>query len=387
MTSHPIQYNAPWFARLAAEAGLKVRVFYLWDFGVTEQVDAGFQQSLRWDVPLLEGYDSEFVPNTSASPGTDHFGGLRNPSLYDRVRAFAPDAVLMMGYNYASLLWFIARWPRRSAPLIFRGDSHRLARRGGIKEQARRAVITRVFRRFSAFLYVGKANEHYFRYHGVADEKLFFAPHAVDNQRFFDEHDRAQSEADSWKRELGIPESHAVVLFAGKFEMTKRPLDLLRAFVEARLADSTLLFVGAGPLEKELREAASPHACIRFAPFQNQTKMPRTYAAADLFVLPSFGETWGLAVNEAMCMGLPVVVSDRVGCAEDLVHPRRNGLVFEAGNVADLAACLRAALSDRERLRRWGAESRRLVCDYSYAKMTAGLREALAHLRTSEAAR
>lgn len=381
ITSHPIQYHAPWFRHLATQADLQIKIFYLWDFGVTEKVDAGFQQALRWDVPLLDGYDSEFVPNTSAAPGTDRFGGLRNPSLYDQVLAFAPDTVLMFGYNYASLLWFLARWTKRQAPLIFRGDSHRLVSHNGAKEWARRAIITQIFRRFSAFLYVGKANERYFRYHGVPTQKLFCAPHAVDNERFSDDFNQAQSEVSLWKQELGIPEDHSVILFAGKFEAQKRPLDLLRAFVEARLPASTLLFVGAGHLENELRDAAASQSHIKFAPFQNQTQMPRAYAIADLVVLPSFSETWGLAVNEAMCMGRPVIVSDHVGCAEDLVHPHRNGLIFQAGNVTSLAVCLREALSDRQRLRRWGMESRRIIGDYSYAHMTQGLREALVYLQ------
>jgi glycosyltransferase involved in cell wall biosynthesis len=384
ITTHPIQYHAPWFRQLATKSDLQLKVFYLWDFGVTDQVDAGFQQTLRWDLPLLEGYDSEFVPNHSAAPGTHHFGGLRNPELYERVRAFAPDGVMMMGYNYASLIWFLMRWPHYEIPLIFRGDSHRLISRAGAKEWARRALIAQLFRRFSAFLYVGKANERYFSYHAVPREKLFFAPHSVDNQRFSDELDRAQIEALVWKRELDIPKSHSVILFAGKFVTKKRPLDLLRAFTESRLPDATLLFVGAGPLEREMRQAAAPHDNIRFAPFQNQTRMPRTYAISDLFVLPSFGEgeTWGLAVNEAMCMERPIIVSDHVGCAEDLVHPQHNGLIFPAGNVAALADCLREALSDRERLRQWGAESRRIINGYSYAQMTQGLREALAYLQS-----
>jgi glycosyltransferase involved in cell wall biosynthesis len=379
ISSHPIQYSAPWFRFLASEASLQIRAFYLWDFGVTEKVDTGFQHALRWDVPLLEGYDWEFVPNKSSTPGTDRFRGLRNPSLYRRVLAFQPDAVLMFGYNYASLAGLLMRWNRQDAPLILRGDSHRLVPRGGPKEWGRRAIIAQVFRRFSAFLHVGKANARYFLYHGVPREKLFFAPHAVDNERFITKASRAQEEAPRWKRDLGIPEDHAVILFAGKFEAKKRPLDLLRAFAEARLPKSTLLFVGAGPLEKELRREATRCSNVKLEPFQNQTQMPRAYAIADLVVLPSFGETWGLTINEAMCMRRPVIVSDRVGCAEDLVQPYRNGLIFQAGNVGGLAGCLREALSDLQRLRRWGEESGRIISDYGYAQTTRGLLEALAY--------
>jgi glycosyltransferase involved in cell wall biosynthesis len=286
----------------------------------------------------------------------------------------------MFGYNYASLAGFLVRWNRQNAPLIFRGDSHRLVPRRGPKEWASRAIIAQVFGRFSAFLHVGKANARYFLYHSVPSEKLFFAPHAVDNERFITQATRAQEDATRWKQELGIPEDHRVILFAGKFEAKKRPLDLLRAFAEARLPQSTLLFVGAGSLDGELRLEATSCSNVKFAPFQNQTQMPRAYAIADLVVLPSLGEgeTWGLAINEAMCMMRPVIVSDHVGCAEDLVQPYRNGLIFQAGNVSQLAGCLREALSDSRKLRQWGEESGRIISDYGYAQTTRGLLEALA---------
>ncbi len=380
LATHPIQYHVPWFQHLVRESGLVVKVFYLWDFGVTEQVDrAGFQRAFKWDVPLLEGYDFEFVPNTSVRPGTDHFGGLRNPGLMGRVEGFKPDAVLLFGYNFASLMEFIWRWNRAAVPLLFRGDSHRLLRENGLKEWLRRKVIATVFRRFAAFLYVGQANREYFELHGVDSSALYFSPHAVDNSRFIAGASAAREAALAWKKELGIPEGHRVVLFAGKFESKKRPQDLLRAFMQAGLQDVTLLLVGSGPLERELQQVAGTHPAIRFAPFQNQSLMPRTYAAADLFVLPSSGsgETWGLAVNEAMCLSLPVIASSHVGCVADLVRHGHNGLVFPAGDVGALAGCLREAFADPERLRRWGRAGSEMIAGYGYRQVTDGLLRAL----------
>jgi glycosyltransferase involved in cell wall biosynthesis len=118
---------------------------------------------------------------------------------------------------------------------------------------------------------------------------------------------------------------------------------------------------------------------VYFAPFQNQSLMPRTYLTGDVFVLPSYGsgETWGLAVNEAMCMGRPVIVSDHVGCARDLVRENENGLVVPAGNVAALTAALQKAFEDDRRLKTWGVNSRRIIQDYNYETATHGLKRAL----------
>lgn len=106
--SHPIQYYAPWFQALNADPEIQLRVFYLWNFGVAASgvaasVDRDFGQTIEWDVPMLDGYDYEWVTNTSNQPGTHHIRGLQNPTLIAQVQAYQPDVVLLMNYNYASI--------------------------------------------------------------------------------------------------------------------------------------------------------------------------------------------------------------------------------------------------------------------------------------------
>lgn len=385
VTSHPIQYNAPWFRHLAARGDVDLRVFYLWDFGIEKRFDPGFSRELTWDVPLLEGYEHELVPNTSPDPGTHHFTGLRNPELGARVAAFDPSAVLLLSYNYLATHRFLWTWNKRRAPLLFRGDSHRLLPGSGPRELARRAFIGLTFARFDALLYVGQANRRYYRYHGVPERKLFFAPHAVDDARFTAGLDESAREALAFRRELAIPDHHTVLLYAGKLDQNKRVLDLLAAFLAAAVPDSTLLFVGNGPVERELRARAEGHPNVVFAPFQNQSRMPRTYLAGDLVALVSQRETWGLAINEAMAMGRAVLVTDRVGCAEDLVKQGKNGFVVPSDSVPALTAALREALADRDALRSRGEAGRAIIQGYSYAQTSEGLVRALDHLERARA--
>lgn len=266
--------------------------------------------------------------------------------------------------------------------MLFRGDSHRLVAERGIKAWIRRQWISAVYQRFDRILYVGKANYEYFRYHQVDADKLYLAPHAIENQRFTSQIDNATMAAQQWKQTLGIPASHRVVLFAGKLIPKKRPIDLLESFIRAAIPNTSLLFVGSGQLETELRSRATNHNNIFFAPFQNQSLMPRTYAVGDLFVLPSYGngETWGLAVNEAMCLGKPIIVSDHVGCAQDLIQPYQNGLIFPAGNITALQAALQQAFQSPEVLTTWGQNSHRIIARHSYDQFTAGLKQALVSL-------
>ena len=381
IASHPIQYYAPLFRCLAEDCNFNIKVFYLWDFGITNQIDPGFKQSLKWDIPLLDGYNFEFVPNISKDRGTHHIFGLQNPSLTQQVLAFKPDAIfLTVSYNYASIYRFLWQMKNINIPIIFRGDSHRIQAKNDFKSQLKKLFIAKIFQNFAACLYVGKANYEYFKYHSVLESKLFFAPHAIDNHRFSAMTNELSSQAKTWQQELGIPLQNQVILFAGKFEHKKRPLDLIQAFINAQLKSVSLLLVGSGNLDAQMRELAKQNDQIYFAPFQNQSLMPRTYASCDVFVLPSYGsgETWGLAINEAMCMGCAVIVSSHVGCAADLVKQRKNGLIFEAGNVEALTASLKEAMADHCRLKQWGEESKIIVRDYCYDRIIAGLKEALA---------
>jgi glycosyltransferase involved in cell wall biosynthesis len=381
VVSHPIQYYAPWFRQLALQPELDVLVFHLWDGGVTSRHDPGFGQSICWDQPLLEGYPSCFVPNSAVEPGSHHFGGLRNPGLVDRLLAWRPDALLLFGYAYQSHLQLLLDPRLWRLPILLRGDSHELFPRQGLSSRLSLFARRLLFSRFAAALAVGQANSSYLRGSGIPPSKIVLAPHAVDNARFQHAAPVASAEALVWRRHLKIDPDALVVLFAGKFEAKKRPLDLLEAFIQLRHPSAVLVFVGSGVLEASLRRRAAvlPEGRVVFAGFQNQSGMPTVYAVADLVVLPSYGsgETWGLCINEAMNLGRPVIVSSHVGCGPDLVIPGRTGWIFEAGHVAVLQRCLAIALADPQRLRCMGYAARLHIDNFSYKQTTSGLLAAL----------
>ena len=189
-------------------------------------------------------------------------------------------------------------------------------------------------------LYVGEQNRRYFEHFGMPAKRLFPAPHCVDNAMFREGAAALRSRRRAIRAGLGIDDAAPVVLFCGKLIDKKQPLLLVEAFARVRHhRPCWLLLVGTGELEGAIRARATPGIPNVLMPgFLNQTELPAAYAAADLLVLPSgLHETWGLVVNEAMNFGLPIVVSDKVGCAADLVRPGWNGFVVESGNVGALA--------------------------------------------------
>jgi len=378
--SHPTQYYSPWFRWLACHTGLKLRVFYLWEFGLKATLDPRFQTTFKWDVDLLSGYESEFVPNVSRAPGAESFRGFNNPQLTSRLAAWQPDAILLFGYKWDSHLRVIA-WARlRRVPVIFRGDSHLLGRPApGWK---RKLALCCLFRQFAAITYVGAANRAYFETFGVPPAKLFFVPHAV-NQDLFDLASPAHlAVASALRAELGLAPDTRVVLFAGKFVADKQPRALLEAFISLRQPGAALVFVGDGeerPALASLARSAAPGS-VHLLPFANQSEMPARYLLGDIFALPSRGlyETWGLAVNEAMHMGVPCLVSDRVGCQQDLVTDGETGWVFRADDVSHLRARLSAALAAD--LQAFKPRIAQRIDGYTYQTATAGLLRTLASL-------
>jgi glycosyltransferase involved in cell wall biosynthesis len=342
VTTHPIQYYAPIFQALARARAVMPRVFYTWSQTAEAAVaDPGFERAITWDIPLLEGYAHEFVPNTAPRPGTDHFGGLRNPGLITAIEAWGADAVLVFGWSLQSHLQAMRHFKGR-IPVFFRGDSTLLKQGPWWRTLARRAALTWVYRHIDVAIAVGSNNKEYYRWCGVPAERVAFAPHAVDTRRFADPDGAHARRALQWRSELGIPPESRVIVFAGKFQQQKDPLLLLEAFKRCR-APGHLVLVGNGVLEGALRACAADHAGIHFLPFQNQQAMPAVYRVGDVFVLPSRSETWGLALNEAMTARRPLIASSQVGAARDLITAR-NGWTFESGNLEQLAAVLKNAL-------------------------------------------
>jgi glycosyltransferase involved in cell wall biosynthesis len=177
-----------------------------------------------------------------------------------------------------------------------------------------------------------------------------------------------------------IPPDLPVILFCGKFVEQKCPFDLLKAFVLlSEHCNASLVFVGDGPLRNAMEAFVAERQLehVYFFGFRNQTELPACYALADVFVLPSSFEPWGLVLNEAMCFGLPVIASDQVGAAADLVRNGRNGFVYPVGNVEALAHQLQHVLADERTRQETGRQSQVIISRWGIEEDVEGVLMAL----------
>ena len=381
LTSHPIQYQAPLFRYLAKQEGLNLKTFFCSDFGVTPKRDEQFGVTFSWDIPLLDGYEYEFLVNRATDPGPQSSKGLYNPDADKKILDFRPDAVLVHGYSSWTSRFVINQMFHHSIPLIFRGESNLLQPRPLHIRIVKEFYLRNLFRKISAFASIGQYNTEYYRHYGVSRDKIQLAPYTVDNDYFQSRTVEARLEAERLREELSIFE-RTVILFSAKFIPKKRPLELIDGFYRSGISsDCVLVFAGDGEMkslmEKRIAELGIVTSVI-FLGFRNQSQMPATYALGDLFVIPSSIEPWGLAVNEAMNLGLPIIASDMVSSARDLILQGENGWVYPSGDIDRLAACLSEAASlGREGLGLKGLRSLKIIVRWGIPETAAGILDAL----------
>jgi glycosyltransferase involved in cell wall biosynthesis len=378
LSTHPIQYHAPWFRGMAAHPDLDVHVYFCHKATPQEQARAGFGVEFDWDVDLLAGYPHSFLRNVANPVGHGRFGGFDTPEIGRIIREQGYDAVLVNGWNYKSAwqaIW--AAW-RNDVKVIARGDSHLRTTRSAVTRAAKWMGYRRFIPRFDACLAVGQWSREYFLHYGARPERIFAVPHVVDLESTADD---AGTIRERFRESVGLNRETVTFIFCGKFIPKKRPMDFVRAITNAVKAGAAIqgLMVGDGPLrnacEQYVEEARAP---IRFAGFLNQSKIREAYLASDVLVLPSDGgETWGLVVNEAMSCGLPCIVSDQVGCGPDMIHSWKSGAIYPVADAEALATMMTKFASDRERLACMGKMARLVAQEYSVRRAVQGVIESL----------
>jgi glycosyltransferase involved in cell wall biosynthesis len=373
--THPIQYYAPIFQHLAKNVRLKV--FYTGGKHGFNRYDKGFGQHINWNIPILQGYNYEFLENNAFSPGSHHFFGVINKNAIERIGLYRPSAILIYGWAYLSHTILLRHFYGKT-PILFRGDSKLVDRYPFFKGLVKAMLLRMVYKHVNTALYVGSKNKAYFKRFGLNDSQLVFAPHAIDNHRFQKEQN---TESKKLRCTLGIRPSDIVILFAGKLKDIKNPGILLEAFCQINSPNAHLVVVGSGELLQDLKvytESQKAKNTIHFLPFQNQAQMPAIYQACDLFCMTTKhpGETWGLAVNEAMAAGKAILTSDQVGSATDLVC-ENNGQIFRSEDLGDLIEKLTFLLQDKQALANLGENSRRKISAWSIEKQ---VQQILAHV-------
>lgn len=377
LTSHPIQYHAPLFRALAALDQIDLTVYFCLDWGSSEYLDPGFGARFKWDIPLLAGYRHRFLRNWAWSPTTGRFNGAINPGIIKELCTRRFDAIVIPGYALASYwLAYCGAWASQT-PVFFRGEAVLRPDRPLWLRVCKSAALSLLFRGTAAFLAIGSVSRDFYKHFGIGEDQIFFSPYCVDNGFFMEKATSWRRKQNDLKDSFGL-DDRPVVLFVGKLVERKRPFDLLLAY-EAIHERAGLVFVGDGPLRPALERYVMDHRLshVYFAGFRNQSELPQFYALADLFVLPSAEEVSPLVINEAMCSGMPVVISDAIPSAVDYVRNGENGYTFPCGDTSALRDVLAHLLTDRDQLVAFGEQSRAMITQWDINAAVKGILGAL----------
>ena len=392
VVSHPIQYQAPLLRLIAALPDIDLTVFFENDHSVRSYHDAGFGHAIKWDIPLLDGYRHEFLGRVSPG-GTIKRDKAARQRFMEQLKSRRFDVIWLHGFTgFDNLHRVFAAW-RVGVPVLIRDEATAISR----QRSAMRTLGKRVFFRLlgklcRGFLAIGSLNRDYYLANGIPRERIFMMPYAVDNAYFARLAAETRKQQEALRAELGLAEGRPIILFASKFEPRKRAGDLLNAFelLRERHQPATrpyLVFVGDGEERAEIESRAKRlDDDVRFLGFQNQSELPSFFQLCDVFVLPSVQEPWGLVINEVMSVGRPVIVTNQVGCAPDLLRDGVNGYIVPPGSPAALATALENVLADPQRTAAMGRASADIIATWSFAEDIEGLKAAIRALTPPDTA-
>lgn len=307
----------------------------------------------EWTLDF-SGVDTEFIPGKQyRRPSPDNPFQIKwNPGVAKALAAWKPDVVILSGYAHPTM-WRAARWCiRNKVPYALSCETSMRSSLSpsGWRWNLKRLIAGWIVRGMAFGLPVGREAAQYLRVLGPTDAPMHYFPNTPDTAPIIAEAKRLRDTGSepALREKLGIPADASIFLFVGRLIDAKRPLDMLRAFLAAKgVENAVLLVIGDGPLMEAMKAEANGDPRILFTGWMKD--MPTIFGLMSIstaMILPSESETWGAVVNETMAAGTPVVSSDRVGAAIELIRDGENGFLVPVGDVPGYTRAMERLVAD-----------------------------------------
>lgn len=337
--THPIQNQVPVWRELAKMPGIQLKVVYASDFSIKGYRDRQFGVNIKWDQPLLEGYESIILGHAQRGG----FFSLNGKGISEALHDFKPDAGMICAYEPKFYVDSLRYLQRIGAVTLMRADLTDEDRsRTALKKKVRDIYARWVYRQIDYFCIVGEISKAHLERFDVRKDKIYKAGYNVDDNLFIAQRQAYSSRRDELREAMGIAPQDFVFLMPAKLIDKKKPDLLLFAYFalpEEIRKRVHVVFMGDGALKPILQEHLRKESVhnVHFTGFVNQADLGKYYIASDAVVLPSaYAETWGLVINEALLFGRPCLVSDKVGSRHDLVIEGKTGMIFKSGDTHEL---------------------------------------------------
>lgn len=380
--SHPIQYQAPMLKEISNHPEIDLEVFFQSDISLREYDDVGFGVKVKWDIDLLDGYKYKFLNILKKDNNKLGFFRPVISGVYSALKSKKWDAVWFHGYNHHSIIWALFLCKILNIPFFMRMEANlNFSPKGKwLKDK----LINFIVKNASGLLYIGKDNKDYYLSYGADENKLFSMPYAVNNDFFQKLSTDEQNNINLEKEKLGLDKDLPVILYASKFIKRKNPIRLLEAFENLSKDDNApnayLLYIGEGEEKQKLLDRIEElgwNDNVKLLGFKNQSELPLYFTMCDVFVLPSNKEPYGLIVNEVLNCAKPVITTNEVGSAKDLIFHKENGFIYEPEDVDALTKYLNMFIKDDTLSYKMGQKSLEIINKWSYKEDIEGILKAL----------
>lgn len=381
---HPIQYNVGLFREIEKIGGLCFQVIFEDDIGLVPVFEKEFNSIISWDIDLLTGYNHSFVKNFGFYKISGFFSRI-NPAIIKILFKERPDIIILHGYVTVSdwLVFFMSKL--LGIKIIFRGEAvlRGIENSKNLKQRIKRFLLPKFLKQCDCILFSCSGNKKYWKFYGVEDTKMLPVPCAVDNKYF--QNERRKYEAKDLRKELGINENDFVILFSARFTQRKRPLDLLKSLIKIDNKDITVIFVGNGIERQKLEKFASENKIkVIFSGFVGQTYISKYYSVSDLGIVISEYDPSPKALNEAMNFELPVIVTDVIGTASDLIKENLNGFIVNVGDIKTISEKINFLNKNRDVARRMGEKSFEIIDKWTFERGAFWIKEAVDFVHKSK---
>jgi len=380
LSSHPTQHEGPMFQNINKHPLINLTVYFYSnsnDLQIKKRIDPEVGYLPNWDIPILEGYKYKFISCLNIK---GYIKDLLNEDY---------DVIVIEGYNSLySWLTMIIAWVIRKIPVIFRCDSTLLHNNNILKSLVKKIILKIVFYISSAYLYIGTLNKKFYQYYKIPQEKLFLVPYAVDNDLIMRKTNIFRRKKNEYKKQLGISEDMYVISGILKFVQRESPMDLLKAYnsLYQKNIKVALVLVGDGKQRTALEEYIKQYQLnnVYLVGYIKYSELPKFYAITDIFVHPAIRGSWKLSINEAAAASLPIITTDLVGSAKDLIKEGSNGFIYHAGDIKELAEKLEILIKNRNLMTKMGQESQKIILSWDYKQCVKGFVEAVTYVHVKK---
>jgi glycosyltransferase involved in cell wall biosynthesis len=375
---NPVQYHIPIYKALSLENDIELLVMFGSKIGSKRFYSKEFQTFIEWDIPILKGYKYKFYKNLSLETTKGFFSRI-NVGMFFDVLWNKYDVILIHGYDTASAWLVFLAAKLTKAKIIWRGEAaiRPQTYQSKIRKLIKNTVLPRYFKSSDAVLYSCSGNKKFLKQFDISQEKMFLIPCAVDNN-FFRKARLVSEEITDFRSNLNLENDDFVVLFSARFTSRKRPLDLIEAVSKISHKNIVLLFIGDGPEKSKMEALVDKHniKCI-FTGFIGQNELPKYYSISDMYAIVSDYDASPKSLNEALNFELPILVTDKVGTAVDLIKNNHNGYIVASRDIDAMADKIQFLNNNREIAIEMGKKSLPISNKWSIENDIVGIKNAI----------